>query len=52
MNEYTTQTIAHQRMAETARNTRYAYQIPRSERRTRFPRITWSVVRHTPVATA
>jgi len=52
MNEYITQTIARQRMEETARNTRFAYQVPRSERRTRFPSITWSFVRHTPVAPA
>lgn len=52
MNEYTTQTIARQRMEETARNARYAYRTPRPEKRTWFPRITWPVVRHAHIAHA
>lgn len=52
MNEYITHTIATQRMDETARNTRYAYQIPRSDRRRTFPRFTWSFVQHTAAAPA
>ncbi len=52
MNEYTTRTIARQRMEETARNARYAYQTPRPERRTRFPRVAWPIFPHIPVAQA
>lgn len=51
MNEYISQTIARQRMEETARNARYAYRTPRPERR-RFPRIHWSLPRHLHAAQA
>ena len=52
MNEYIAQTIARQRMEEAARNARYAHQTVRPDRRARFPRITWPVVRRSHVAHA
>jgi hypothetical protein len=52
MNEYTVQTIARQRMEETARNARYAYRTTRPERRFQLPRLTWSIRHHAPVTPA
>jgi hypothetical protein len=52
MNEYTAQTIARQRMEETARNARYAYRTTRPQRRFQFPQITWSFRHHPPFAAA
>ena len=47
MNEYISQSIARQRMEETARNARYAYRTTRPERRSfHFPQLTWSLGRH------
>ena len=53
MNEYIAQSIARQRMEETARNARYAYRTPRSEHRSfHFPQLTWSFGHHRPVVHA
>ena len=53
MNEYIAQSIARQRMEESARNARYAYRATRPERRRiQFPQFTWSFGHHSEAAPA
>ena len=52
MNYYVAQSIARQRMEETARQVEFAHHAPRPEPRSHFPRISWQVVRHPRVARA